>query len=328
MKAVWGEEAKVGSTVVFPGVRAVAQERLRDDGEVVARVVAPGVDERLDPAQIPVANRADLVTVCNFGRISAEEVVKQWTHESLAEIVKHGDIDRLDEVDEGARDMRVQHIQRLLQRSGEIVRFVSSRAHVIVAEVVAADEDRNHFPVFLKVHFRRRLQMRHQRLRLRFQIVRRAARNRVVEPGVFRVVRPFVDGVSDQVWSEISQQIGESDDVILCLPAAAIAVPAHGEGAAAVLDEQAEGGACFGAVGRRQGISDPRHQLDVAREEVVNISAVLLWFWYVRTVFWPISRENSQRRLLQKSGVGYLELGQMVSPCFLNVRIIRHRVDE
>jgi len=328
MKAVRSEETKVGSSVVVPGVRAVAQERLRDDGEVVARVVAPRVDERLDPAQIPVANEADLVAVGDFGRISAEEVVKQRTHESLAEIMKHGDIDRLDEVDEGARDMRVQHVQRLLQRSGEIVRFVSSRAHVVVAEVVAADEDRDHFPVFLKVNFRRRLQMRHQRLRLRFQIVRRAARNSVVEPGVLRVVRPFVDGVSDQVWSEISKQIGESDDVILGLPAAAVAVPAHGEGAAAVLNEQAEGGACLGAVCRRQGIPDPRHQLDITREEVVNISAVLLWFWHIRTVFWPISGENSQRRLLQMSGVGYLELSQMVGPCFLNVRIIRHRVHE
>ena len=61
MKAVWGEEAKVGSSVVVFGVRAVSQERLRDDGEIVARLVATRPDERLNPAQIPVANEAYLV---------------------------------------------------------------------------------------------------------------------------------------------------------------------------------------------------------------------------------------------------------------------------
>ena len=53
----------------------------------------------------------------------------------------------------------------------------------------------------------------------------------------------------------------------MALPTAAVAVPAHGEGAAAVLNEQAEGGASLGAVCRRQGIPNPCHQLRKERDE-------------------------------------------------------------
>merc|ERR1719259_1314131 len=115
-------------------------------------------------------------------------------------------------------------------------------------------------------------------------------------------MRSFVDGVALQVVAEMTQQIGESDDVSV-FPPASVAVAPHGEGATAVLNEQPEGRLRKSAVARRQRVTDARHQLDVAWEKIVNVGAVHRGLFHFGTVVGPESGEDAQ-----VSGIALLEL--------------------
>ena len=61
MEAVGREEGEVRCAVGFEGIRTVSQERLIHDDEVIPSVVTPRVGQMLHPAQIAIANPANLI---------------------------------------------------------------------------------------------------------------------------------------------------------------------------------------------------------------------------------------------------------------------------
>merc|ERR1719259_823046 len=135
-------------------------------------------------------------------------------------------------------------------------------------------------------------------------------------------MRSFVDGVAFQVITEMPQQIGESDDVSI-FPAASVTIAAHGEGATAVLNEEPKGRLRKSAVARGQGVTDARHELNVAWEKIVNVGAVHRGLFHFGTVVGPESGKDAQ-----VSGIALLELSHMVGPCLLNVRVGCHGLHE
>ena len=73
-------------------------------------------------------------------------------------------------------------------------------------------------------------------------------------------MRALVNGIALQVLAKVSQEIGESDDVVV-FPAASAAVAAHGKRPAAILNEESEGRLGQSTVARSQRVTDRCNQL-------------------------------------------------------------------